>query len=382
VSPFARSSKLKPVNKADRRIRSLRNLERTASTSRVLSLIAVENESAQRPEYLQAPLFKNKVLNTSIILKHRLRHDDMYLFDEMRPTATKIIIPFDRRDLGLGGQSVFVGQRGWAELVLDGCNAAGDMSRDLATLKLIDMLPSLDPFLLREHLRRHDVLVANCYFALSPADLESMRGFVTYEIARLIDLAYQGAAGMSRAHAARLVEALLSTNVDERLEPLRHTLVMEGESFKEGIFSWKGFLYYKWVLTTLWSQLSAVSQEIGRLVVTGSRESEAGRYVHEARRRLQAGVLLERSAIMRTMKVYDDAFAALIENGRPQAFRDFLLCAPEMFLSLGERVGVISHISSYWRYRFSKDDSLTVDVDEAIDIFADFEAGLSAPLAA
>ena len=53
-----------------------------------------------------------------------------------------------------------------------------------------------------------------------------------------------------------------------------------------------------------------------------------------------------------------------------------------MFLSLGERVGVISHISSYWRYRFSKDDSLTVDVDEAIDIFADFEAGLSAPLAA
>ena len=83
MSPFARSSKLKPVNKADRRIRSLRNLERTASTSRVLSLIAVEAESAQRPEYQQAPLFKNKVLNTSIILKHRLRHDDMYLFDEV-----------------------------------------------------------------------------------------------------------------------------------------------------------------------------------------------------------------------------------------------------------------------------------------------------------
>jgi len=381
VSALVRRRKLKPVHKADRVMRSLRALERTASTSRVLNLLAVEAESAHRPEYLQAPLFKNRVLNTAIILKHRLRNDDIYLFDEARPTATKIIIPFDRRDLGLGGQSVFVGQRGWADVLIEACNASGEMSRDLATLRMIDMLPSLDPFLLREHLRRNGMLVANCYFALSPADLETMQGFVTMEIARLIELAYRGTGGVGRAHAARLVEALLSTDVDERLEPLRETLVLEGESFKEGVFSWKGFLYYKWMLTRLWPQLTTVGQEIARLVVTGNRDAETGRYVDEARRRLQGGVLVERTAIMRTLKVYDDAFEDLIDNGRPQAFRDFLLRAPEMFLSLGERVGVISHISSYWRYRFPQGEALTVDVEEAIDIFQDFEAGLSVPLA-
>jgi hypothetical protein len=266
VSALARRRKLKPVHKSDRMMRSLRALERTASTSRVLNLIAVEAESTHRPEYGQAPMFRNRVLNTALILKHRLRNDDIYLFDEARPTATKIIIPFDRSDLGLGGQSVFVGQRGWADLVVEACNASGDMSRDLATLRLIDMLPSLDPFLLREHLRRHGVLVANCYFALSPADLENMQGFVTMEISRLIELAYRGSAGVGRAHAARLVEALLSTDVDERLEPLRETLVMEGESFKEGVFSWKGFLYYKWMLTKQWPQLTTVGQEIGKVV--------------------------------------------------------------------------------------------------------------------
>ncbi len=381
MSAVVRRRKLKPVHKADRVMRSLRALERTASTSRVLNLLAVEADSAHRPEYQQAPLFKNRVLNTAIILKHRLRNDDIYLFDEARPTATKIIIPFDRRDLGLGGQSVFVGQRGWADVLVEACNASGEMGRDLATLRLIDMLPSLDPFLLREHLRRHGVLVASCYFALSPADLETMQGFVTMEIARLIELAYRGAGGVGRAHAARLVEALLSTDVDERLEPLRETLVMDGESFKEGVFSWKGFLYYKWMLTRLWPQLTTVGQEIGRLAVTGARDVETARYVDEARRRLQGGVLVERTAIMRTLKVYDDAFEDLIDNGRPQAFRDFLLHAPELFLSLGERVGVISHISSYWRYRFPQNESLTVDVEEAIDIFQDFEAGLSVPLA-
>jgi len=371
---------LKPVHKSDRMMRSLRALERTASTSRVLNLLAVEAESSHRPEYAQAPLFRNRTLNTAMVLKHRLRNDDIYLFDEAKPTATKIIIPFDRKDLGLGGQSVFVGQRGWADLVVEACNASGDMSRDLATLRLIDMLPSLDPFLLREHLRRHGVLVANCYFALSTADYDNMQGFVTLEISRLIELAYRGSGGVGRAHAARLVEALLSTDVDERLEPLRDTLVMEGESFKEGVFSWKGFLYYKWMLTKLWPQLTTVGREIGRLIVTGNKDAETSKFIDDSRRRLQGAVLVERAAIMRTLKVYDDAFEDLIENGRPTAFRDFLLRAPEMFLSLGERVGVISHISSYWRYRFPQNEPLTVDVEEAIDILMDFEAGLSVPM--
>ena len=380
MSALARRRKLKPIHKSDRMMRSLRALERTASTSRVLNLIAIEAESSHRPEYAQHPMFKNKILNTALIIKHRLRNDDIYLFDEARPTATKIIIPFDRRDLGLGGQSVFVGQRGWTDVLVEACNASGDMNRDLATLRSMDTLPSLDPFLLREHLRRHGLNVANCYFALSPADYDAMQGFVTMEIAKLIELAYRGVGGLGRAHAARLVEALLATDVDERLEPLRDTLVMEGESFKEGVFSWKGFLYYKWMLTKLWPKLTDVSNEIGRIMITGQRDAETSRYLEEARKRLQGGVMVERSAILRTLKVYDDAFDSLVDNGRPQQFRDFLLRAPELFLSLGERVGVISHIASFWRYRFPEGEAITAHVDEAIDIFMDFEAGLSVPL--
>lgn len=380
MSALARRRQLKPVNKADRVMRSLRALERTASTSRVLNLIAIEAESSHRPEYAQHPLFKNKILNTALVVKHRLRNDDIYLFDEARPTATKIIIPFDRRDLGLGGQSVFVGQRGWTDVLIEACNASGDMSRDLTTLRSMDTLPSLDPFLLREHLRRHGLQVASCYFALSPADYDAMQGFVTMEIGKLIALAYRDVGGLGRAHAARLVEALLATDVDERLEPLRDTLVMEGESFKEGVFSWKGFLYYKWMLTNLWPKLTDVSNEIGRILITGQRDAESSRYLEEARKRLQGGVMVERNAIMRTLKVYDDAFDGLVDNGRPQHFRDFLLRAPELFLSLGERVGVISHISSFWRYRFPDGEAITAHVDEAIDIFMDFEAGLSVPL--
>lgn len=372
--------KLKPVRSNDRVTRSLRALERTASTSRVLNLLAIAADSQHRPEYAQHPLFKNKILNTALVVKHRLRSDDIFLFDEARPTATKIIIPFDRSDLGLGGQSFFVGQRGWADLLREACNDHSDMSRDLATLRMIDMLPSLDPFLLREHLRRHGMNIAPCYFALSHGDLEQMQGFVGYEITRLIELAYRHTGRISSAHVARLVEALLSTDVDERLEPLRETLVMEGESFKEGVFSWKGFLYYKWMLMRLWPQLSVVSDEIGQLVVNGHRDVATGRFIDESRRRLQGALAVERAAVQRSIKIYDDAFEDLIDNGKPQAFREFLLRAPDMFISLGEKVGVISHIASFWRYRFPEGRPPAAHVDEAIDIFQDFEGGLSVTL--
>ena len=370
--------KPRPVNKSDRLTRSLRALDRTASTSRVLNLLAIETQSGQRPEHREAPLFRNRILNTALVVKHRLRSDDIFLFDEIRPNATKIIIPFERSDLGLGGQSFFVGQRGWVDLLREACNEHTDMARDLATLRLIDQLPSLDPFLLREHLRRHGVMVAGCYFALSTADMEQMQSFVAGEISQLINLAFRDAGRVvPGAHTARLVEALLSTDVDGRLEPLRETLVMDTESFKEGVFSWKGFLYYKWMLTRLWPELNTVGGEIARLSVTGNREVETARYLEDTRKRLRHGIVVERKAIMRALDVYDRAFEDLIENGRPQAFREFLLRAPDMFLSLGEKVGVIAHIASFWRYRFQPGQPLVADIEEAVDIFQDFDAGLS-----
>lgn len=93
---------MKSANKADRLTRSLRALDREASTSRVLNLLAIEARSGHRPEHGEAPLFRNRILNTALVVKHRLRVDDVFLFDEIRPNATKIIIPFERSDLGPG----------------------------------------------------------------------------------------------------------------------------------------------------------------------------------------------------------------------------------------------------------------------------------------
>ena len=102
-----------------------------------------------------------------MIIKHRLRQDEQFNFAASRRISTKLIIPFERTDLGLGGRSLFVGQHGWLEMLKDLRGGQDDAARDILLLEALDELPSLDPFLLREHLKRRDFKIANCYFAIS-----------------------------------------------------------------------------------------------------------------------------------------------------------------------------------------------------------------------
>jgi hypothetical protein len=55
-----------------------------------------------------------------------------------------------------------------------------------------------------------------------------------------------------------------------------------------------------------------------------------------------------------------------------------LLKAPAMFNELGERLGAIEHIISFWRFRFPADKRPTISPTELVSVFMDFEGSLSA----
>jgi hypothetical protein len=76
------------------------------------------------------------------------------------------------------------------------------------------------------------------------------------------------------------------------------------------------------------------------------------------------------------LRIYDQVFDELTKEGNATAFRDFLLRSPEMLVRLGEGSGVVSHIASFWRFRFPKGKPLEANVSELLDILMDFESGL------
>ena len=139
------------------------------------------------------------------------------------------------------------------------------LERDLWVLRLLDAVPRLDPFLLREHLRNNQIEVSPSYFAISEGDqdahvpLSSNRKWPSWSCWRA-----------ATPLPAALVSALLSNQIDEKLEPLRLTLGLTGNDFREGVFSWRGFLYYKWSMGKFWPDVISVLREINKIQPVGA----------------------------------------------------------------------------------------------------------------
>ncbi len=355
---------------ADRSVRFLDAL-RGASTSRVLNLHKIARENEGNPEHGARPLFLSPVVNRAFIIKHRLRSDESYLFSNPRAIVTKIIDPFDHGDLRAGGRSLLFGQRSFRDALRQlGHYGEEALDRDYAVLRLLDAVPSLDPFLLREHLRNHEIDVAPCYFVISEGDQARMQRFVGAELARLVALA-----GGEADSSNRMVQAMLSSRVDEKLEPLRLTLGLKGADFREGVFSWRGFLFYKWSMQSYWPDIMGVLRQINAIRPTGPVTTEQKLFLQNARRTVIQMVRDNGEHVTRALSVYDSSFADLVAQQAPKTFRDFLLSAPYMFLELGEKLGAISHIVSFWRYRFPPGGPDLVDIEELSAIFQDFCSG-------
>ncbi len=361
-------------------VRSLASLKDAAS-ARVLNLLAIERAHGQTEDYRKRPFFDSPVLNSAILLKHRLRPDDHFLFVEETQNATKIILPFDKVDLRLGGTSFFYGQRGYVEFVREFGNYGNNsMDRDLKVLQILDSLPSLDPFLVHERLRLDNVFVADCYFDLSTSDKRKMHDFVTQEIQSLVKLAYRRETNASRegevASSERLASAILAVAAEEQLEPLRGSLMLRGDEFRKGIFCWRGFLYYKWRLIDLLPRIKQVFREIAELpVISSDRDSDA-MTVRNYKRHLGRLIASVSQKLNQSIALYDKQYGELVTGGDPELFRNFLLSAPQMFLELGERFGGLAHIESFWRYRFPKKQIRPVRADEAMLLLVDFAASV------
>src|SRR5580765_8163586 len=164
---------------------SLESLSSGASSTRLLNLAAVAARDFGKSDYHASPFFETPMLNTALVLKHTPRTHERAVFDRPPNIATKVVIPFDRNNLAIGGRSVFVGQQRWVEQLDTLANGARTLERDCQVLRALDELPSLDPFLVREQLSRRGFDIAPCYLTIRDADVERMRRTVAAEVDQL-----------------------------------------------------------------------------------------------------------------------------------------------------------------------------------------------------
>lgn len=361
-----------------RTVRNLTHLQASGSSSRVLNLVALAKRYEDDLEFISYPMFDSALLNRALVIKHRLRRDEREQFPELPHTATKVVLPIEGRELKLGGHSVFVNEVGWIESMQSMLGESFQSGKpDVRRLELMADAPSLDPFILREHLNRNGFHPARQYFEISEADAERMLRFTEEQLHALVVMASGGGGQGVDLHASRLARKLLASLYDPDLEALRETLRMGEAQFRESLFSWKGFLYYKWSLNEALPQIRQVLGELTETVPRGQPDGAVKTYVAGARRRIRDRVHANLRQVNATLAFYDEAYAALTLEGDPVRFRSFLVRAPELFQSLGERLGAVNHIASFWRYRFPTGGRRNaISWEDFSDLLLDFEDGL------
>jgi hypothetical protein len=354
--------------------RDLSLIRASGSTARVLNLCLAFERFGDTDDYKNKPLFKNPRLNRALILKHVVRPHERELFTRPTTTATKVIFPYAAEALELGGVSFMINEIRFERLLKDavgGYTNDADIIADAELLRVMAALPSFDPFLLRERLRVMGIDPARSYFDIAEADIARMRAFVGKEIAQLVSLAFATGGVDAGGLSQRLADKLMTDETAKTLDPLRETLRLSGEEYIEGVFAWKGFLYYKWLMDEIRPGLAEFKPRFAGLRISQASADER-RDLAETRRDILIKMELALGRVDETLLEYGVAFAALAE-GQPSAFRTFLLKAPSLFIPIGEAVGVIRHINSFWRFRFPDGATPMMEADEAIEVLHDFE---------
>jgi len=353
-------------------LRSLSALELSASTARILNLRRIYTNFSHDPSHAKNPFFQNSVLNRSLIVKHRVRPNEKSEFWEPRTLATKLIIPINEKDLKYGAHYVFVGQKNFERMVSASMGKdITELRQDFETLKILDSIPTLDPFLLREQLQRNGITPDKCYFQIAEADIHRMLDFTEKEIGDLVRLAV-GSDGTT-AQAGVMTKKLLSNAGADLTDGLRRVLQMDYNEYREGIFSWKALIYYKWQINELLPRSQKVIKEISCVVPKGTTTNVEKFEISEMRINIARGFARSIKSVYAILSTYDNSYRLLLEKNDPNAFKDFLLSAPELFSTLGERLGAVEHLLSYWRFRVPEGKRTQFLVQDLIDILSDFE---------
>jgi hypothetical protein len=209
------------VLKAVAGVANLKLIVAMSSSARILNLHALAAEHPTEPDFYDKPMFLHPVLNRSIIVKHNVRPGEEERLAPRRFNATKIIFPFDPDDLNLGGQYLFVDQPDFVQALtrhLEFGETAPE--RDVEVLRILDRLPTLDPFLVREALAKHRIEVDSAYYQFSELDKVNMLAFVERQIEALIELCF-GEIKLHDFRAKRLSQLLLADADNPELEPLQ-----------------------------------------------------------------------------------------------------------------------------------------------------------------
>ena len=354
-------------------MRRLEKLQSTRNSPRVLNLIALEEDFKIAEEAALAkrngtplppgsePFFYNSGLSGAIFVKHNLRPEEFDLFDKHAVVETKVIVPFDRKRLELGGRSFFLGERA-AKDTLRGMfkiNAdARDQNtlRDMKVLRVLNTVPSFDPFILREALRLAVLNVDARYFSASYFEIKTATDAIYQDLGPLVSAALGKDPSMEELE--RFVEQVWNVDCASTKNLFFESLRIPRSEWHDIVFAWKALLYYRQKTHKEEDRVPELARAIRMARVSNNVNMCSARELHELKQQLVRNLIALQSRAQDDSERLSQTLVRAIANFEMKRFRQSLRELSANIVKLGTDVTIFDQVVGYYLYEFGGKQNL------------------------
>lgn len=301
-------------------------------------------------------LFTSRALNFSIFIKEPAKtKPGMFAPAPGKTLRTRIYFPYNRDRPGEGGVSIDSRDPRLDEALkdvagLDKKERPEAYEHDKKIIRILDELPSLDPFLLKDRFRQATMEVPEPYLHIQPSEWDAIRAFVHDQFMTVAQVIFPGQDSQMSEKAEQLTQQLWDLRDLDHLSALTKVFGLDPARTEEIFYSWKGVIYYDYDYDRLKPQIASLFTWFDQGSVP--KDFCKPEVEKELSRRRTAIKNLIKSASGETEKHinhYHKCFDLFFRERKTASdFVAFLQSAPRNFYSLGEAISKLSHTIVLW----------------------------------
>jgi hypothetical protein len=293
-------------------------------------------------------LFRTPFLNRSILFKTfemgSGRGGPTVDGDDAGVAGTLIFLPYDAEQPGDGGEAMPYTPANFRRLrelrATASAGWANGLDEDEAILALLDSLPTLNPFLVREAFRRQGRVIAEPYLALDPVMSARLRRRLDGRVRPLVLSAFGGGSDDVAHKVEGTLDELLRQDGSSHLRELGQALGFDPESAPDALGAWAGIAFFEDELDRLKPSVHAFAHWLAHGAepldyVPDRRRAQLDRAVADVRSTVRA----RWREIRKILEAYRESYIAFAFDDDAAQFTDHLGVARQRYWNMGELFG-------------------------------------------
>jgi len=296
--------------------------------------------------------FRHARLNHVVVMKHSTLPSERASRRDP-PVGTKLYFPFNERNPGEGGSTIFLHDRQLEAALAEKCglNRNGDreaFDEDLRLLRLLARLPTLDPFLLRDVLDGESIEVNERYLDISDEQWTEIQGLIQERFVPIVRAAYPEVKA-SRSKVKRLIEKMWEAKDEEALAPIITTFRLPEEGALEILYSWKVITFYAYQYQRLKPALLELARWLKNSEVASFGSGPARHALQPLHYAVRTELRTQWGKIEQIFADYEDGYDKMfVRKTDPGPFLAFLRNCRTTIWEIGDALGKLDQAVVCW----------------------------------